>query len=443
MDRATSDKRTRPINHQSAPLAYDVIVIGGGASGLSAALAAARAGARTAVVERDVECGLPILATGNGRCNLSNADLSVEHYRHPSYARAVFGSAPESNVEKLFSSVGLLTVDQNGWIFPRSKRAESVRSMLLQACDEAGVKTMCCASVEAIQRKNRAWHLRVSAPQQAVRRRNGENDRKLRRRAQEVPRRELELSSPAIVVATGGKASTWAQTLDLPIEPESPVLCPIACASPMLNGLEGTRIDCEATLVRQGSVTWHETGEAQFRSFGLSGIMAFNLSRRVAAGDTIRLNFTPEIDEQTLAELLVKRFGPNGGHGSSWLDGVLPPALGRALIEYARSRPSHGKSLVQDVAHLCTHCDLQATGLADTDRAQVTRGGLSLTSFDPVTLEARNRPGIFAAGEVLDQDADCGGYNLAWAWLTGMRAGASAARAAAAMQPSAENTSHR
>ena len=442
MGQATSDKRAKPVNHHIAPSAYDVIVVGGGASGLCAALTAARAGARTAVVERDVECGLPILATGNGRCNLSNADLSIEHYRHPSYARAVFGTAPESDIEKLFSSIGLLTVDQNGWIFPRSKRAESVRSMLLQACADAGVKTVCCASVERVGSDDRIWRLRVSAPRQAIQRRSGENDRKLRRRAQEAPRRERELSSPAIVVATGGKAGTWAQALDLPIEPESPVLCPIACTSPVLKKLEGTRIDCEATLVRQGSLIWRETGEMQFRSFGLSGIMAFNLSRRVTAGDTIRLNFTPEIDEQTLAELLVKRFGPNGGHGSSWLDGVLPPALGNALIEYARSCSSRSKSLVQDVAYLCTHCDFNVTGLADIERAQVTRGGLSLTSFDPETLEAKSRPGVFAAGEALDQDADCGGYNLAWAWLTGVRAGASAARAAVAAKPSVADTSH-
>ena len=189
-------------------------------------------------------------------------------------------------------------------------------------------------------------------------------------------------------------------------------------------------------------IIWRETGEAQFRSFGLSGIMAFNLSRRVTAGDTIRLNFTPEIDEQTLAELLVKRFGPNGGHGSSWLDGVLPPALGNALIEYARSCSSRSKSLVENVAYLCTHCDFNVTGLADIERAQVTRGGLSLTSFDPETLEAKSRPGVFAAGEALDQDADCGGYNLAWAWLTGVRAGASAARAAVAAKPSVADTSH-
>ncbi len=442
MNRKASDKRARHNDQPIAPLAYDVVVVGGGASGLCAALAAAREGARTAVVEHDVECGLPILATGNGRCNLSNADLSAEHYRHPAYVRAVFGSSPEADIEKLFSSAGLLTVDQNGWIFPRSKRAESVRSVLLRACADTGVKTICCANVESIE-PHRTWHLRVSAPRQTVRRRNGENDRKLRRRAQEAPRHELELRAPAIVIATGGKAGVWAEMLDLPLEPESPVLCPIACASPLLNTLDGTRVDCEATLIRKGRAIWRETGEAQFRSFGLSGIMAFNLSRRVTAGDTIRLNFTPEITEEALAELLAKQFGPNGEHGTTWLDGVLPPALGKALIEYARSRAAQNTGLARDVAHLCTHCDLTATGLADAERAQVTRGGLSLTSFDPATLKAKGRPGLYAAGEVLDQDGDCGGYNLAWAWLTGLRAGASAARAAAALRSPAANTSYR
>ena len=133
---------------RTAPATYDVIVIGGGASGLAAALTSARAGARTAIVECDVDCGLPILATGNGRCNLSNERLRPARYRHPVIARAVLGEHPEETLAAWFDSIGIWTTSDEGRLYPMSKRAESVRDALLAACERADVAKLCALCLD-------------------------------------------------------------------------------------------------------------------------------------------------------------------------------------------------------------------------------------------------------------------------------------------------------
>ena len=125
---------------------YDVAVVGGGASGLAAALSAARSGASVLVIERDVEAGLPILATGNGRCNLSNAHLDPERYRHPEVARAVMGERPEEELSAFFDSLGLLTCEEDGRLYPYSRRADSVRDALLMSAAPAA-DLACCADL--------------------------------------------------------------------------------------------------------------------------------------------------------------------------------------------------------------------------------------------------------------------------------------------------------
>ena len=418
-----------------ADTAADVIVAGGGAAGLACALAAARAGAQVAVLEGDVACARKVLATGNGRCNLTNESLDPGRYRYPAFAAAVLGNAPEERIARFWEGVGLVTTSTGGWVYPRSKRAESVRDALMGACERAGVRLRCAHEVRGARRDaaSRRWLVDAWAPERPVRRRAGETERRYRRRVEEARHARVGFSAAAVVAATGGGAGVWAAWTGLPLAPESPVLCPVACrcADGALDRLDGLRADAALTLRRAGEPVAREVGEVLFRRYGVSGICAFNLSRRCEPGDALEVDLLPELAGEDAARAMLARRAELLGEprDARWFDGLLARPLGEAVWERAGAAGGD-RELVGRLARTLTCFSFEVTGLAETASAQVTRGGLALETFDPATLEARDLPGFFAVGEALDMDADCGGFNLAWAWLTGMRAGAAAAAAA-------------
>lgn len=422
---------------------YDVAVVGGGASGLAAALSAARSGASVLVIERDVEAGLPILATGNGRCNLSNARLDPERYRHPEVARAVMGERPEEELSAFFDSLGLLTCEEDGRLYPYSRRADSVRDALLMSAAPAA-DLVCCANLRraAFDLSAGAWDLVLAEPAGPLPRpgRRALDFRgMLRHRRRELaraPRRERAVRARRVVIACGGSSSATASLFGLPHIDETPVLCPVACVPELdagaLEQLDGLRVEGSLALVRGGRPIWSEPGEALFRPFGLSGIVAFDLSRRVRAGDTVELDLFPALGERALAELFEARshvVGSPERMGAAWFTGLLAGALG-AHVAATAERSGDGCAPAA-LAHLCKHLPFLARGTADERSAQVSRGGIPFDAVDLPRLGIRAdlAPGLLACGEALDMDADCGGFNLAWAWLSGLRAGAEAAGA--------------
>lgn len=480
---------------------YDVIVIGGGASGLACALSSARAGAHTAVIERDVACGLPILATGNGRCNLSNALLHPTHYRNPEAARTVMGATPEENLAAWFRSLGLMTCREGNLLYPYSKRAESVRDALLAACEREGVVLVnCCEVVRAqwqatdaastrpapaparpdARSDNRAsqaaaspgapaaapsaqpaantpgaWKLDILAPTKplrAGRARDPKSElRALRKALVVAPKRSLVLTARTIVLAPGGSSEAVCQLFNLSHLDEEPVLCPVACTplttrsragADLLARLDGLRVEAGLSLVRDGNLVWREQGEVLFRTYGISGVVVFNLSRRVQPNDQIDLDLFPDTPEPDLVDAFRARervVGLLGPRTYRWFDGVLAPALGRVLVLL-------GEGTAEGCAHAAKHLSFRATGRTEVRSAQVRRGGIPFDAVELPRLAVTQLPAeasthknvvapagtLFACGEALDMDADCGGYNLAWAWLSGQQAGRSAAQAARA-----------
>lgn len=183
---------------------------------------------------------------------------------------------------------------------------------------------------------------------------------------------------------------------------------------------------------------WHGRGEVLFRSYGLSGIVVFDLSRRMESGDDIVLDLFPHMSEAELTQLLRTRehvVGALEPRNRAWFDGILAPELGHAVLDA-------GGGSIEDCAHAAKHLVFRAAGRTETKSAQVHRGGIPFDAIDLETLATRTEPSnsLFACGEALDQDADCGGYNLAWAWCSGRRAGDAAARAAASAQASAQRS---
>lgn len=431
---------------KAAATAYDVAVIGGGASGLAAAFAAAWTGARVVVLERDVACGLSILATGNGRCNLSNERLDPARYRRPAAARVVMGEEPERSVAAFFDRVGVWTAAEGeGRLYPYSRRAASVRDALLGACLRAGVELRCGCTLTAAHADADAagWELALRGPERPVRLRGGRDEkaalRAARRALSDVAQCDGRLHARAVVLAPGGRSEGICGIFGLPHVPERPVLCPIACAVRHLPkataALDGVRVHAALTLRGPDGPAWREAGEALFRPYGISGIAAFNLSRRIRPGDEIVLDLFPEMDEEKLAAAFERRADLRGDlagakDADAWFDGVLDRRVGSLVREVAER--TSARVTPETLARAAKGIELTVAGTAGEQAAQVRQGGIPFDAVDLETLElaGAGAPGVFACGEALDMDADCGGFNLAWAWLSGLRAGSSAAAAA-------------
>ncbi len=421
----------------NANASYDVLVIGGGASGLAAAITAARAGKSACIVERDVACGLKLLATGNGRCNLSNESIDFQRYNHPAFVESVMGPQPEKELGNFFSSLGIMTTSEEGRLYPRSLRAESVRDALLNACDRLGIALICGANVASASKVPKGRVLQIDRPARTLKVKK-HDDRKtevrsLRKALADVPRKNETLQAKAVIIATGGSPSDIAETFDLPLTPQRPVLCPVSASvvgdQTALNTLDGLRVRARLMLTRNQEELWREDGEVLFRTFGVSGVAAFNLSRRVQHGDTILLDFFPDLSKDEWLDMLNQRVELLGGFSPRdpcWLDGMLAPQLSHiACAAFERCHPgSH------DVIHLVSilkHFKLLVEGTAEERSAQVTRGGVPIESVSVPSLCASNAAGtpLSICGEALDIDADCGGFNLAWAWISGIRAASS------------------
>ena len=416
---------------------YDVLVIGGGASGLAAAITAARAGKSVCIVERDVACGLKLLATGNGRCNLSNESIDPQRYNHPAFVESVMGPQPEQELMGFFSSLGIMTTSEEGRLYPRSLRAESVRDALLNVCNRLGITLICGANVASAHKVSEGWALQIDRPARALKAKK-HDDRKselrsLRKTLADVPRKNEALQAHAVIIATGGNPTGIADTFSLPLTSLRPILCPVSATvvgdRAALKTLDGLRVRARLTLTRNHSELWHEDGEVLFRAFGISGVAVFNLSRRIQRGDTILLDVFPDLSKDELLDMLNRRVELLGGFSPRdprWLDGMLVPQLSRVVCTaFEQCHPGSN-----DVIHLVSilkHFKLLVEGTAEERSAQVTRGGVSVESISTPSLRARSvvDAPLYVCGEALDIDADCGGFNLAWAWLSGIRAASS------------------
>lgn len=423
------------------PPAADVCVIGGGASGLACAIAAREAGARVVVLERDLACGRTILATGNGRCNFCNVMLAPENYNHPELAASVMGEPDEAleGVLGFFRDCGLSWIDEGGRLYPRSRQAASVRNVLLARCWREGVTLAPAREVTGAIRRHGRWYVTYRERWEGFDGDGSRSDGRGLRPAQDDDGHATgclrTLPCRALVIASGGGTSRLASSLGLPLVAETPVLCAVAAraaAPSLLEALDGRRAHCVATLTRRGRVVLREPGEVLFRPYGLSGIVSFDLSRAGEVGDQIELDLAPEVDAWEVDHLVASR--PND---TAALDGILDPVIAAELMRLAGGAGSGG--LAWRVAPLVKGLPFRFEGLAEQSRAQVTRGGIDTTALDTDALALREiggtrrsasasgHPQLYACGEALDVDGACGGFNLAWAWLSGLRAGTQAA----------------
>lgn len=406
-----------------------VAVIGGGAAGLASALMAARCGARVTVLEATDRVGQKILRTGNGRCNLTNTQVTPLAYNAPSFVEPAITAYGPERVRAFFAQLGLLTVEEReGRVYPRSNSANSVLDCLRLACECMGVHVRC--GFEAVDVSKRGDEFTVLASDGAI------------------------CKADALVVATGGATELLAECGHT-VTPFKPVLCALKTQTDMFRGLSGVRVHAQVSAYdRADSAAPYagEYGEVLFRDYGLSGIVVFDMSRVVEPGHYLSLDLLPDMSLADVEARLKLRYdtlaalrtevGAAAGVGAGneagpfvpsyedLLCGMFHPRVAVCVLRTAKCRPSGVADPAQfaGIARTIKDWRTQVTGFGDPKHAQVTRGGALVDEFDARTMESRRVPSLFAAGECLNVDARCGGYNLHWAWASGLTAGHEAAR---------------
>jgi len=392
-------------------------IIGGGASGMAAALSAAeKEDAQVVLLERQARVGRKLLATGNGRCNLTNLHAAAGGYHGnaPEFARHVIDAFPPEKTLDWFRSLGLLTVaEDSGRVYPYSDQANSVADVLRFALEKPNIQVKLGFEVEKVK-KTASGFL--------------------------VQSREERVECDRLIIACGGLAGTklggsmsgykLLRSLGHGCTKLRPTLVQLKSGWRGAAALKGVRANCRAAVVHDGKVTAESEGQLQFTEYGLSGPVIFEISRDVCQGGgdwLCRLDFLPEMEEDTLVSELEKRRN-TVLPVSELLTGILHNRLGRVLTQSAGLTLNAPASSLSDgelvqAARGVKCLEVSLTEPMGMDSAQVTAGGILTSQFDEKTMESRIVPGLYACGEVLDIDGDCGGYNLQWAWSSGRLAG--------------------
>lgn len=394
-----------------------VLVIGGGASGMMAALTAAEDPQNhVTLLERQSRVGRKLLATGNGRCNLTNLHAGPDHYHgeDAAFVRQALERFSAADTLDFFRNLGLLTVaEDSGRVYPFSDQANSVVDVLRFALAQRGVTVRCGCEVRSMGKKARGYSVKTA---------------------------EEAIYADKLILACGGSAGGRLGGTDLGYKLLRSMGHRITDLRPSLvqlktdgatRALKGVRADAGLTLKRDGRTVAATAGEVQFTDFGVSGPAVFEISREAAqgGGQILLLDLLRPWPEEAVLDLLKqKRQSAATLPLEDFLTGMLHNRLGRVVLACAGLEPARQAGSLSDgalaaLAHQIKYFAMPITGVLGLEQAQVTAGGAATSEFRPDTLESRLCPGLFAAGEVLDIDGDCGGYNLQWAWSSGRVAG--------------------
>lgn len=405
-----------------------ILVIGGGAAGMAAAITAARenTAARITIVERMDRVGKKILATGNGRCNLTNMGASFAHFYSTDKAAlktALEGMTPQCVLD-FFEDLGLLCQEEDeGRVYPYCKQASMVLDVLLQALKRLNIAVQCGCAVTGISRNKSKYTVKTADGQ--------------------------ALTADAVILTCGGKAASklgsdgsgyaLAKAQGHSCTALYPALVAFQCDMNGLGGLKGIRAQAGLTLLAGDYVLGKEVGEVQFTEYGLSGIPAMQLSGRLSRlrkgeGCTALVDLFPDWEKEALFQELKQRQQQQSTLETLLL-GTVHKRLAYAVLKSAGLQPlsrataSLTKGELHRLADTLKAWRFPVTGTQGWENAQVTGGGVPLGEVDAVTMQSRMQPGLYLAGELLDVAGDCGGFNLHWAWCSGIRAGKAAAKA--------------
>lgn len=404
-----------------------VLVLGGGPAGMTAALAAARAGAEVLLLEQNERIGKKLLLTGNGKCNYTNLELDVARYDTdaPDFVRELIKRYPPKAIIRFLEELGVPPLSRHGgWIYPHAEQAAAVLNALRAALEREKAAVRTGTRILGIQREKKGG---------------------FRIRTEEKP-----LYADRVILALGGSALAktgsdgsgfrYAEELGLKLEAPRPALCPLRSTereNPFFRAAQGVRVPAELTLFVDNAARGRESGELQLTKEGFSGIAVFQLSlfagRALAEKRKTELciNFLADFTADT--DFFARRLSlPFATDLEAVGNGLVPKNLWGALLRRAALTPQQAVKrgdweLAKRLSAALTASRFTLQGLGSLEKAQVSAGGIALSELSGQSLSFRRVPGLYAAGEILNVTGPCGGYNLHWCFASGLSAGQSAA----------------
>lgn len=418
-----------------------IAVVGGGAAGMTAAIHAARAGAQVTIYERNERVGKKLLSTGNGKCNFSNEKMSTDCYHGSgvSLVGELYETVGVAQAKEFFTGLGMRIKDRNGYLYPASEQASTVQDVLRFELERQKVCVHTGQQVSGLIRQSEG--LTVTTEEG-----HGEH-------------------YDAVILACGGSAApgtgsdgngfALAKKLGHRIIPVVPALVALQCQEEFYKRVAGVRCEAGLTLRIDDKITRIQRGELQWTNYGISGIPVFQLSREAAYALQDGRRVTIEIDLMPDGAASAGTGEDNGradrGYGGDdmfwkerwssqssqtmdrFVTGLVNKKIGLLLLKLAGIRETDRAADVPmearvKLARLFRSFRVTVVRTNSFEQAQVCAGGVDCTEVSK-TLESKIVPGLFFAGEILDIDGICGGYNLQWAWSSGIVAGKAAAHA--------------
>lgn len=384
---------------------FKVAIIGGGFSGLISAekLASVFGGSSVLVLEKNDRVGKKILATGNGRGNISNCEMSTEKYHSIKGADVGFAIKKYGNksIINYFKGLGVDSSVEDGRIYPSSFQANSVLDMLRLKLDYLKTVVKVGCRVEAVTSSGNLYKITAG----------GEN-----------------FLAEQVIFACGGKAGkqygtdgtaySLLQNLGHGLTPLYPSLVQVKTDISKIKGLKGLKSQAIASLCVDGETVKSFSGDVLFTDYGVSGNAIFYLSAYIPQNKKCKivLSFLPDKSEVEVEEFLREKFKSTPYLGvDDALTGVINKLIGKAIMKTCGQVNADSRG-AKVIAHAVKNFSLDVVGTLGFDYAQVTKGGIPFSEVDPTTMESKKHKGIYIVGEMLDVDGDCGGYNLQWAY---------------------------
>ncbi|HKL79351.1 MAG TPA: NAD(P)/FAD-dependent oxidoreductase [Mobilitalea sp.] len=420
---------------------YDIIIVGAGASGLVAAIAAARMGSKVIIIEQKEKAGKKLLATGNGKCNFTNLVQTPECYRSEdsTFAMKVLSNFDHHQTIAFFEKLGIVPRDRQGYLYPNSEQASSVVQVLLMECERLQVRLVYNERVTAVINKSLSDKSEQLNEQFQV-----------TTQSQEESNHNSNYYARKLILCSGGCASpklgsdgsgyVLAGKLGHGMIKSLPALVQLKSPDKYLKTISGVRTTGRVTAISKQRILAEEEGELVFTDYGISGIPVLQLSRFVAKALDLRadtyltIDFLPQYSREEIVIKLKDRITQNVDKSlEQMLVGLFNNKLSYVMILQAKLDPykkvkglkeQEISQLVQQIKQFA----MQINGTNSFDNAQVCTGGVPTYEVDPITLESNKCHNLYLCGELLDVDGTCGGYNLQWAWSTGFLAGSAAAR---------------
>lgn len=408
----------------------EVLVIGGGASGMVAAIEAGRQGAKVMLIEKKERLGKKLLATGNGKCNFTNQFQEPGCYRseQPDFPWKVIQKFGYQESVEWFGQLGILAKDRNGYVYPASGQAASVLHAL-----EREIKRL------KIEVHTEEWAEEITIH---YKNNSSQKDGFL------VSTNQSEYLARNVILSTGGKASPvhgssgdgyrMAKKLGHHIVPPVPALTSLILDGNYMKIWSGVRIQGTVALYNcENQLLYQDTGEIQMTAYGISGIPVFQLSHYAARENSkgrkvyLTLDSLPDYGKKWIYRELKRRKCYNGDQSmGDLLEGIFPDKFAVVLLKQADISIKSSAMEVSDeklgiLADMIKEMKLLVNGTSGFKKAQVTAGGVFTEEIYRDTMESKLWDGFYMTGELLDVDGICGGYNLQWAWATGYLAGMS------------------